>query len=173
MRYINLYLFIGADTLRPWGIVQLYCCGFSRLTQKKLGKALPIIPFFDTSYADPSTHNLSLAEKNELRIKCLELFLQEYVVDVQYLNKLSESRATSTSTTDTMNNLNNQVIQDTSVGFNNLNTNTNSLHTPISTTAMRQQQEGLMVTVPSQPSITNVSDTNNTDNLGQQIPLSQ
>ncbi|GBC04962.1 hypothetical protein RclHR1_05970019 [Rhizophagus clarus] len=86
-------LLFGASQLRPWGIVQLYCCGFSRLTQKKLMKTLPMIPFFDTSYTnikndDSSDHDLSLAEKNEIRIKSLELFLQEYVVDVNYLNNI-------------------------------------------------------------------------------------
>lgn len=35
----------------------------------------------------------------------------------------------------------------------------NSIHTPISATAT-QQQEGLMVTVPPQSSITNISDAN-------------
>ncbi|POG76549.1 hypothetical protein GLOIN_2v1768947 [Rhizophagus irregularis DAOM 181602=DAOM 197198] len=179
---IYAWLF-GADALRPWGIVQLGCCGFPRSTQKKLEKTLPLIPFFDTSRTDTkdhlSNHGLSLAEKIELipllqsRIDSLELFLQEYVVDVNYLNgirnKLSRSRATLNSTIDTMNNLNNQVIQDMRVRFDN----TNSMYTPISARAAQQQQEGLMVTVPTQ---SNISDTNNTlydNNLRQQNPLSQ
>ncbi|RGB28215.1 hypothetical protein C1646_768108 [Rhizophagus diaphanus] len=174
-------LLFGADTLRPWGVVQSYCCGFSRLTQKELGKALPTIPFFDTINPDiknhPSKHALSLAEQNKLiltRIDSLELFLQEYVVDVHYLNgirdKLSKESATLTSTTDVMNNLNNQTIRD----MNNLNMN--SMYTPISVTATQQQQEGLIITVSPQSSTTNISDTNNTlydNNLGQQNPLSQ
>ncbi|CAB4487184.1 uncharacterized protein OCT59_001273 [Rhizophagus irregularis] len=178
-------LLFGADTLRPWGVVQSYCCGFSRLTQKKLEKTLPTIPFFDTINPDiknhPSKHALSSAEQNKLiltRIDSLELFLQEYVVDVHYLNgirdKLSKERATLTSTTDVMNNLNNQTIRDMRVGFDNLNTN--SMYTPISATATQQQQEGLMITVPPQSSTTSISDTNNTlynNNLSQQNPLSQ
>ncbi|CAB4386958.1 unnamed protein product [Rhizophagus irregularis] len=113
-------LLFGADQLRPWGIVQSYCCGLSRLTRKRFQKTFPIIPFFDTSYTntknrDSSNHDLSLAEENELRINNLELFLREYVVDVHYLdgirNKLVKSGETSNSATDTMNNLNNQAIQ--------------------------------------------------------------
>ncbi|GBC04955.1 hypothetical protein RclHR1_05970012 [Rhizophagus clarus] len=131
-------LLFGADTLRPWGVVQLYCCGFSRLTQGKLKKTLPIIPFFDASHIGtedhPPNHDLSLAEKNELRIKSLELFLQEYVVDVHYLDgirdKLSRSKATFTSTSETINNLNSQVIQDMRID----NLNTSSMYTPISNT---------------------------------------
>ncbi|CAB5093648.1 unnamed protein product [Rhizophagus irregularis] len=172
----------GADTLRPWGVVQSYCCGFSRLTQKKLRTTLPTIPFFNTINPDvknhPSKYALSLTEQNKLileRIDSLELFLQEYVVDVHYLNdireQLAKPRATLTSTTDIMNNSNNQVIQDMRVGFDNLNTN--SMYTPISARAAQQQQEGLMVTVPTQ---SNISDTNNTlydNNLRQQNPLFQ
>ncbi|CAB4416567.1 unnamed protein product [Rhizophagus irregularis] len=177
-------LLFGADTLRPWGVVQSYCCGFSRLTQKKLRTTLPTIPFFNTINPDiknhPSKHALSLTEQNKLileRIDSLELFLQEYVVDVHYLNdirereKLSKPRATLTSTTNIMNNSNNQVIQNMRVGFDNLNTN--SMYTPISARAAQQQQEGLMVTVPTQ---SNISDTNNTlydNNLRQQNPLFQ
>lgn len=71
--------FIGADQLRPWGVIQLYYCGLFRLTRKRLKKTFSIIPFFDTSYTntknrDSSNHNLLLAEKNELRINSLELF---------------------------------------------------------------------------------------------------
>jgi hypothetical protein len=154
---VNLYFFIGADALRPWGIVQLYCCGFSRLTQRKLKKTLPIIPFFDTTSTNikdpPSLNDLSIAEKIELipllqsRIDSLELFLQEYVVDVHYLddirNKVAKSRATLNSTIDT----NSQIIKDMRVGVGFDNSNTNSVYTPVPTTAV-QQQNDLMFTVP-------------------------
>ncbi|RIA84945.1 hypothetical protein C1645_831519 [Glomus cerebriforme] len=108
-------LLFGADALRPWGLVQSYCCGFSRKTQKHLGDSLPIIPFFDTSELNtkhhPSKHALSLTEQNELilsRIDSLELFLQEYVVDVRYLDgirrrKFESSKAVSSITTNTTN----------------------------------------------------------------------
>ena len=99
-------VFIGADILRPWGIVQSHCCGFSRMTQNKLKKTLPIIPFYNTLNLDTANSKdaFSLAEQNELiplilsRIDGLELFLQEYVVDVRYLRKLTTAD----------NNLNNQ-----------------------------------------------------------------
>ncbi|RIA84954.1 hypothetical protein C1645_741947 [Glomus cerebriforme] len=96
-----VYAFLfGADTLRPWGIVQSYCCGFSRVTQKKLRVVLPAIPFFDTLNPSPINHaqnhyaDLPLAKQNELilsRIDSLELFLQEYVVDVQYLDGIRKN----------------------------------------------------------------------------------
>ncbi|CAB5391169.1 unnamed protein product [Rhizophagus irregularis] len=112
---VAVYAFLfGADTLRPWGAVQLYCCGFSRLTRKKLKTTLPTIPFFDTMDLNtknhPSRHALSLAEQNELilaRIDSLELFLQEYVVDVRYLDGLRDGLPT----TNIMNNLNNHGVQ--------------------------------------------------------------
>ncbi|GBC04953.1 hypothetical protein RclHR1_05970010 [Rhizophagus clarus] len=156
-------LLFGADTLRPWGIVQMYCCGFSRLTQKKLKKTLPIIPFFDTNIDTkdhPSIQGLSIDEKIELipllqsRIDSLELFLQEYVVDVYYLNgirdKLSKSR---TTTIDTMR------------GFDN--SNTNSMYIPVSTAV---QQQNFAVPPNSTPNFTskpqfntnNISDTRST-----------
>ncbi|CAG8663685.1 8467_t:CDS:2 [Rhizophagus irregularis] len=108
-------------------------------TQKNLQLTLSTIPFFNTINPDiknrPSKQALSLAEQNDLiltRIDSFELFLQENVIHVHYLNgirdKLAKPRATSTSTTDAMN--------------------------------TTQQQEGLMVTVPPQSSITNISDAN-------------
>ncbi|RGB23703.1 hypothetical protein C1646_774138 [Rhizophagus diaphanus] len=107
-------LLFGADTLRPWGIVQMYCCGFPHLTQRKLKKTLPIIPFFDTHIDTEANHDLSMAEKVELipllqsRIDSLELFLQEYVVDVYYLNSVRDKLAKSRVTLNSMIDANNQ-----------------------------------------------------------------
>ncbi|RIA84963.1 hypothetical protein C1645_831539 [Glomus cerebriforme] len=113
----------GADTLRPWGLVQLYCCGISRLTRNKLKKSLPTIPFFNTDIKDrPPIHDLSdlsLDEKIDLipklqsRIDSLELFLRDYVVDVHYLDGIrdkSSETGNSTKNTENMSNLNNQAI---------------------------------------------------------------
>uniref|UniRef100_U9TP93 Uncharacterized protein n=1 Tax=Rhizophagus irregularis (strain DAOM 181602 / DAOM 197198 / MUCL 43194) TaxID=747089 RepID=U9TP93_RHIID len=83
-------------------------------TQKNLQLTLSTIPFFNTINPDiknrPSKQALSLAEQNDLiltRIDSFELFLQENVIHVHYLNgirdKLAKPRATSTSTTDAMN----------------------------------------------------------------------
>ncbi|RIA90353.1 hypothetical protein C1645_823489 [Glomus cerebriforme] len=103
-----IYAFLfGADALRPWGAVHLYCCGFSRSAQRRFRNASSNIPFFDTS--DPNT--LSLAEQNRLlrsRIDSLELFLQEYVIDVQFLDKIrklnqsmhNDDNATTIATTE-------------------------------------------------------------------------
>ncbi|CAB5093612.1 unnamed protein product [Rhizophagus irregularis] len=107
-------LLFGADTLRPWGIVQMYCCGFPRLTQRKLKKNPPNNSIFDTHIDTEANHDLSMAEKIELipllqsRIDSLELFLQEYVVDVYYLNSVRDKLAKSRATLNSMIDANNQ-----------------------------------------------------------------
>ncbi|RGB23699.1 hypothetical protein C1646_774134 [Rhizophagus diaphanus] len=155
-----VYAFLyGANTLRPWGAVQSYCCGFSRSTQKKLKNALPIIPFFDTTHNDnfknySPDRELSLAERNELRISGLELFLQEYVVDVHYLDGIRDRlvirpKTTLNSTTNTMND---QEAQNMKEEFDNINTNT----TRSTESTVTQQQEGLV-----SPNFTQNSASNN------------
>ncbi|CAB5360068.1 unnamed protein product [Rhizophagus irregularis] len=129
-----IYTFLfGANILQPWGAVQSHCCGFSRLTQNKLKDSLPIVPFSD----DPKTKNhqinsLSLAEQNKLflsRLNSLELFLQEYVVDVQYLDRIRDNVETTNNTDD--------------------NQNTNSASSTTSETISSQQQnENLAITIP-------------------------
>jgi hypothetical protein len=130
--------------LKPWGAVQLYCCGFSRLTRKKLRTTLPTIPFFDTINPDIKSHHskraLSLAEQNELilaRIDSLELFLQEYVVDVHYLDsvrdRLISSKAIFNST------MNNQEFKGE---FDILNTS--STNSTVSTVTQQQEQQGFV-----------------------------
>ncbi|RIA99295.1 hypothetical protein C1645_800671 [Glomus cerebriforme] len=161
-------LLFGADALRPWGIIQLYCCGFSRITQNKLKKTLPMIPFYDTSYSDTKNQNdLSLAELQS-RIVSLELFLQDYVVDVNYLNSVRDKSIRSRAT---WNRTDNQVLHNTIGRFDNLNTNS------MYSTVAQQKQEDLMISPPpnytqnSTVSIqSNQSDTDNTlynDNQGQ------
>ncbi|GES78850.1 galactose oxidase [Rhizophagus clarus] len=141
-------LLFGTDTLRPWGIVQSYCYGFSHLTKRKLKKTLPIIPFHEASSSNTEDSDLSLAEKVKMlqsKIDSLELFLREYVVDVDYLDKIRDKlvkpQSTLKSTTDTMRE-----------GFDNLNTNST-----VSTIVVQQQQEGLMITIP--PNFTRNSTT--------------
>ncbi|CAG8598598.1 8110_t:CDS:2 [Rhizophagus irregularis] len=139
-----LYAFLfGADTLRPWGAVQSYCCGISRFTQKKLNKIFPIIPFSDTSYKNfkkyPPYHELSSDEQTELRINSLELFLREYVVNVHYLDGIQDRlvirpKTISDSTT-------NQEAQNMKEEFDNLNANSTTHFTESTVT---QQQEGLV-----------------------------
>uniref|UniRef100_U9TVB5 Uncharacterized protein n=1 Tax=Rhizophagus irregularis (strain DAOM 181602 / DAOM 197198 / MUCL 43194) TaxID=747089 RepID=U9TVB5_RHIID len=133
----------SADTLRPWGAVQSYCCGISRFTQKKLNKIFPIIPFSDTSYKNfkkyPPYHELSSDEQTELRINSLELFLREYVVNVHYLDGIQDRlvirpKTISDSTT-------NQEAQNMKEEFDNLNANSTTHFTESTVT---QQQEGLV-----------------------------
>ncbi|CAG8676022.1 6338_t:CDS:2 [Rhizophagus irregularis] len=97
----------GAKTLQPWGVVQSYCCGFSRLTQKKLKNSLPIVPFSDDhNTKGHQINSLSLAEQNKLllsRLNNLESFLQEYVVDVKYLDRIRDNMNTANNTGDNQN----------------------------------------------------------------------
>ncbi|RIA84951.1 hypothetical protein C1645_808518 [Glomus cerebriforme] len=133
-------LLFGADALKPWGLVQSYCCGFSYKTRKELKKTLPIIPFYDSSspiIKNNPERKLSLAEQNELRIYSLELFLQEYVVDVRYLDGVRDKLIKSRRSSSNENKTNDQMV-----GFDNLNTN--SVHSLASTTVATipsQQQE--------------------------------
>ncbi|GES92293.1 galactose oxidase [Rhizophagus clarus] len=138
-----IYKFLfGTNTLRPWGAVQSYCCGFSRWTQKKLKDSLPIIPFSDVPdhIEVHQINSLSLFERNKLflsRLNSLEIFLREYVVDVKYLNKIRN---------------------DVREGFNDQNTNSTS-STTLETTSSQQQT----ITMPSD----NVIQTSTTDSTPQ------
>ncbi|RGB35944.1 hypothetical protein C1646_758711 [Rhizophagus diaphanus] len=74
----------------------------------------------------PSRHALPLAEQNELilaRIDSLELFIQEYVVDVRYLDGIRD-RLPSTSI---MNDLNNHGIQNLKEEFDSTSTTVTQL----------------------------------------------
>jgi hypothetical protein len=152
MIYINLFLcfFTGANTLRPWGAVQSYCCGFSRLTQKKLKDTLPTVPFFDdlrTKDQINSINSLSLVEQHKLllsKLNSLELFLQEYVVDVQYLNRIRDN------------------INNTGEKFDNQNTNNSLSSTTLETIPSQQQKETLEITMPS-----NLTQSSTTDSTSQ------
>ncbi|CAG8676020.1 6337_t:CDS:2 [Rhizophagus irregularis] len=128
-----IYTFLfGANILQPWGAVQSHCCGFSRLTQNKLKDSLPTVPFSDDPNTKDQINSLSLAEQNKLfllRLNSLELFLQEYVVDVQYLDRIRDNVDTTNNTDD------------------NQNTNSASFTTS-ETISSQQQNENLAITIP-------------------------
>ncbi|CAI2164430.1 5934_t:CDS:2 [Funneliformis geosporum] len=72
----------GVDLIRPWGCVQFYCCGLRNSTYNKLKKTLPIIPLINSSESPPpSSGDVALQQ----RVEAIEVFLREYVVDVNYL----------------------------------------------------------------------------------------
>ena len=80
--------------IRPWGFVQDYfsCCGLRDRIHNKLENALPVIPFIDDSEESllPSfSQEISREEYKKLRkrVRALEVFLEEYVVDVNCLEK--------------------------------------------------------------------------------------
>ncbi|CAG8760156.1 36901_t:CDS:2 [Gigaspora margarita] len=80
-------LLFGDDTIQPFGLVQKYGY-FYKKTQKKLTKVLSTFP--SVQIPDPS-NNIDVknrAEQLEKKIDNLELFLRDYVVEVQQLDKV-------------------------------------------------------------------------------------
>ncbi|CAG8651398.1 10170_t:CDS:10 [Funneliformis caledonium] len=79
----------GVDLIRPWGWVQFYCCGVRKKARNKLIKSLPVIPLINNSERPqpPTSRDISRDEHAALqrRVDALEVFLREYVVDVNYL----------------------------------------------------------------------------------------
>ncbi|RIB25011.1 hypothetical protein C2G38_568747 [Gigaspora rosea] len=80
--------FFGTFTIRPWGLIQKYGFKINNSVQTKLRNKFEIIPLVHHSKA---TNNL---KKHELkrRLDSLQLFLTEYVVDVQYLNEIYKKK---------------------------------------------------------------------------------
>lgn len=102
------------------------------MTQNKLKDSLPTVPFSDDPNTKDQINSLSLAEQNKLfllRLNSLELFLQEYVVDVQYLDRIRDNVDTTNNTDD------------------NQNTNSASFTTS-ETISSQQQNENLAITIP-------------------------
>ncbi|CAG8511841.1 15568_t:CDS:2 [Funneliformis caledonium] len=84
-----LYTFLfGANLFRPWGYTQAYCCGLSYRTYNKLKNSFPVLPLVNSSSL-MTKPNPSLQDIKELqdRLNSLEMFLKEYVIDVNYLEK--------------------------------------------------------------------------------------
>ena len=77
------------DLIRPWGCLQS-CCGIKNITHKKLKSRLSAIPFIDpTSLKNPPNPTLDYRVKElQSRLTSLEIFLKEYVVDIDYLETL-------------------------------------------------------------------------------------
>jgi hypothetical protein len=102
------------------------------LTQKKLKDSLPIVPFSNDT-KDHQINSLSLAERNKLllsRLNSLELFLQEYVVDVKYLSRIRDNVNTTNNTEERL--------------FDKQNTNSAS-PTKLETIPPQQQKENLEI----------------------------
>ena len=80
--------------IRPWGFVQNYCScfGLRARIHNKLENSLPVIPLiddFEESLPLPFSQEISREEYMALqnRVHALDVFLREYVVDVNCLEK--------------------------------------------------------------------------------------
>ncbi|CAI2182758.1 6340_t:CDS:2 [Funneliformis geosporum] len=84
----------GVDMIRPWGCVQLYCCGIRNKTHNKLKKTLPVIPLVTSSEKPPPSFSRDVSRDEhaalQQRVDALEVFLREYVVDVNYLEDIKK-----------------------------------------------------------------------------------
>ncbi|RIB21951.1 hypothetical protein C2G38_2175166 [Gigaspora rosea] len=78
---------MGDDTIRPFGLVQKYGY-FYKKTQKKLTKVLSTFPLIQIPNSSNNIDDKNRAEQLEKKIDNLELFLRDYVVEVQHLDKV-------------------------------------------------------------------------------------
>jgi len=74
--------------IRPWGCVQSHCCGLSRRTRDKFKNTFSEIPLINSSLENPSPQDFKELQD---RLNTLEIFLKEYVVDVNYLEKIKSN----------------------------------------------------------------------------------
>ena len=75
--------------IRPWGYVQHYC-GLHRKTRNKLKRKLPVILFINS--LDQESSLISRVEDLHVHLNALEIFLREYVVDINYLKTFKKIR---------------------------------------------------------------------------------
>ncbi|CAG8604520.1 3976_t:CDS:2 [Gigaspora rosea] len=81
-------LLFGDDTIQPFGIIQKHG-HFDKLNQKQLTDHLSTIPLVQDSFNNVDGENqVVLLEK---KISDLELFLRDYVVEAQHLDKVYEN----------------------------------------------------------------------------------
>ncbi|CAG8636301.1 17360_t:CDS:2 [Dentiscutata erythropus] len=79
---------IGTNAIQPWGLVQT---NVFKYNQTELLKTLESMQFLD--HLTHNTDNLEdqlFTEKLENRLDSLQLFLRDYVVNVQYLEKINK-----------------------------------------------------------------------------------
>ncbi|CAG8638287.1 4035_t:CDS:2 [Cetraspora pellucida] len=74
----------GNIAIKPWGLIQKYGFKINKSVQTKLHNTLEFIPFVNHP---KTTNNLSNYELKR-RLDSLQLFITEYVADVQYLEEI-------------------------------------------------------------------------------------
>ncbi|CAI2195619.1 952_t:CDS:2, partial [Funneliformis geosporum] len=87
----------GVDAIRPWGCLQTDC-GLRRRTYNKLKRRIPVLPLINSSSSMTELNSYS-PDVKELRDRLisLEIFLKEYVVDINYLEKSEKTVQNYTS----------------------------------------------------------------------------
>ncbi|CAG8760158.1 36902_t:CDS:2, partial [Gigaspora margarita] len=77
-------ILFGTNAIKPWGLTQKYGFKINNSVQTKLKNTLEFIPFVN----HPKTTNNLNNHELKRRLDSLQLFLTEYVVNVQYLEKI-------------------------------------------------------------------------------------
>ncbi|RIB24994.1 hypothetical protein C2G38_567995 [Gigaspora rosea] len=85
-------LLFGTGAIKPWGLVQRHLFKVNRIVQDKLLSTLESMTFIShlTHDTDDLKEDLS-TEKLEKRLDLLQLFLRDYVVNVEYLENIQKS----------------------------------------------------------------------------------
>ncbi|CAG8821774.1 8270_t:CDS:2, partial [Cetraspora pellucida] len=94
-------LLFGADTIKPWGLVQKHLFKVNQIVKDKLLVTLESMPFI--SHLTNDTNDLKdeiLINQLEKRLDLLQLFLRDYVVNVQYLEKIQQSNIVTNEVSD-------------------------------------------------------------------------
>ncbi|PKY56247.1 hypothetical protein RhiirA4_448656 [Rhizophagus irregularis] len=83
----------GVDNLRPWGILQTSCFGISRKTKHKLTAKLSEIS--ETQKYDDTKKIIAIPQNQinamQKEIKIIRMILHEYVIDMDYLEKETQT----------------------------------------------------------------------------------
>ncbi|CAG8709385.1 31911_t:CDS:2, partial [Racocetra persica] len=81
-----------ASAIKPFGLVQKHLFKVNRIVQDKLLDTLESMPFISHLIHDKNALKDELStEQLEKRLDLLQLFLRDYVVNVQYLEKIQQS----------------------------------------------------------------------------------
>ncbi|KAF0550176.1 hypothetical protein F8M41_024923 [Gigaspora margarita] len=86
-------ILFGTIPIKPWGLIQKYGFKINKSVQVKLKDTLGFIPLVQR----PKTNNLNNYELKR-RLDSLQLFLTEYVVDVQYLKEIYKANINNKGT---------------------------------------------------------------------------
>ncbi|KAF0499959.1 hypothetical protein F8M41_020365 [Gigaspora margarita] len=85
----SFYAFLfGNDTISPWGIFQKYCFRINNSVQVKLKNNFNIVPLVSHLRAD--SNNKTSKQILQKRLEVLQLFLSEYAINLNHLEKIQK-----------------------------------------------------------------------------------